>query len=118
MNSIVINSCFGGFGLSPLAVQWLIDHGIDICPPSTWDGDWDDPVPECEFTFSSDMPRHHPVLVACVETLGGEANGESAELKVVEIPGNQYIVNDYDGREWVTTPEDIQWTTVDDRREQ
>ena len=110
---IVINQCFGGFNLSPLAVQWLIDNGLDICPADTWDDD-EGPEPECEFDFPSQIPRHNLLLVACVETLGAAADGECAQLKVLELPGNQYILTERNGDEWVTTPETAMWTVIDD----
>lgn len=49
-----------------------------------------------------DLPRHHPLLIECVETLGDDADGACASLKVVEIPdGVDYEVEEYDGNEWV-----------------
>ena len=40
------------------------------------------------------------MLVDVVERLGKKANGESAELKVVEIPdGVEYEIDEYDGVE-------------------
>ena len=112
---IVINRCYGGFNLSPLAVQWLIDNGLDICPSSTWDDDDDfAPYPECEFDFPSQIPRHNLLLVACVEELGAAADGECSQLKVMELPGNQYKITERNGDEWLTTPETILWTVVPD----
>ena len=110
---IVINQCWGGFNLSPLAVQWLIDNGLDICPSSTWDDD-DGPEPECEFDFPWQIPRHNLLRVACVEALGAAADGECSQLKVMELPGNQYKISEREGHEWLTTPETILWTVVPD----
>jgi hypothetical protein len=53
------------------------------------------------------------LLVACVEALGDAADGHCAELKVLELPGNQYILTERDGDEWVTTPETAMWTVID-----
>ena len=42
------------------------------------------------------------MLVRCVETLGVEANGACADLKVIKIPaGVEWEVEEYDGNEWV-----------------
>ena len=49
-----------------------------------------------------DIDRTDPLLIECVETLGKEANGACAYLKVIEIPdGIDYEVSEYDGLESV-----------------
>ena len=108
MHKVVINTCFGGFGLSKKARNWL-ERVTSLCPEELWDT-----TRESEFKYQmvGDMPRHHPMLVAAVEEFGRGANGECADLAVIEIPGNQYIIGNYDGSEWVTTPQNIQWTEV------
>lgn len=76
---VVINRCYGGFGLSKKAMKFL---GVD--------SDW------------PDIARDDPKLVECVEKLGEEANGMYAELKVVEIPDDvNWEIGEYDGLEWV-----------------
>jgi hypothetical protein len=78
MKKIVINKCFGGFGLSDLALDKL---GIN---------DY------------YDIPRDDPKLVAVVEELGQEANGQYANLKIVEIPDDaEWQIEAYDGQEHV-----------------
>lgn len=75
---IVINNCYGGFGLSPKALSIL----------------------EVESEYS--LERTNPALIECVETLGVEANGSYADLKIVEIPDDiDYIIEEYDGIEHV-----------------
>jgi len=79
---VVINTCYGGFGLSEKACKML---GID----SEYD--------------HVDIDRHNKNLINVVETLGDEANGECAELKIVEIPDDvDYIIEEYDGLEWIS----------------
>ena len=81
MKKVVINSDFGGFGLSEQAEEWLKERGVE------------DP---------DDLERDDPLLVECVGTLGEEANGRFSELKIVEIPDDvDYLIEDYDGREHV-----------------
>ena len=76
---VVINRCYGGFGLSEKAMEFL---GVG----SEW----------------PDIARNDPKLVECVEKLGEEANGTYAELKVVEIPDDvNWEIGEYDGLEWV-----------------
>ncbi len=45
--------------------------------------------------------------------MGDKANGAYAELKIKEIEGDRYIIEEYDGSESVQTPDDIRWTIVD-----
>ena len=57
--------------------------------------------------------RHDPELVKTVEDLGSEANGTSALLKIKEIKGDRYVINEYDGNERVVEPDDINWIIVE-----
>ena len=80
---VVINACYGGFGLSEEAYKFL---GLK----------WD----KYGYDFCDD--RTNPKLVECVEKLGKKANGQSAELKVVEIPdGIDWELDEYDGIEHI-----------------
>jgi hypothetical protein len=80
---VVINKCYGGFGLSKEAYEYL---GLD------WDG----------YGYKYDDNRTDPKLVECVETLGDIASGSLAELKVVEIPDDvKWEIDDYDGVETI-----------------
>lgn len=60
-----------------------------------------------------DLPRHDPELVKTVEDLGSEANGSCALLKIKEIKGDRYVINEYDGCERVVEPDDINWIIVE-----
>ena len=80
MRKIVINACFGGFELSEKAVS-LLGEG---------------------YAYEWDIQRDDPELVRVVEALGEEANGECAQLKVVEIPEDvAWEIKEYDGNEYV-----------------
>lgn len=83
---IVINDCYGGFGLSERAIrEYRQMAGITA-------GDF----------YDRDIPRDDPYLVKLVRDLGSSANGPHANLKIVEIPGDvQWLVQEYDGAEWV-----------------
>lgn len=61
-----------------------------------------------------DYPRHDPELVKTVEDLGSKANGSHAHLKIKELKGNLYIIDEYDGSERVVEPDDINWITVEE----
>ena len=77
---VVINACFGGFGLSPLAVKRLAElNGRD-------DG----------------SIRTDPKLIQVVEELGDAANGQCAKLEIVEIPdGTDYEIEEHGGNEHI-----------------
>ena len=81
---IVINSCYGGFGLSDKALdmykQLSNKSGI------------------CIYT----LDRTDPILIQVVETLGAEANGRFAQLRIIEIPDDvEWEITEYDGNESV-----------------
>lgn len=49
-----------------------------------------------------EIARDDAALVQAVEELGENANGDHAQLKVVEIPaGVEWEIDEYDGLEWV-----------------
>ena len=83
---VVINTDFGGFGLSDEALALYAEKkGIPV----------DD-------VYDFEIPRDDLVLVWVVEHLGLKANGDYAELKVVEIPeGVDWFISDYDGIEHI-----------------
>lgn len=89
---IVYNDCFGGFSLSKLALNFLKEN-------SNFEEDYD----------FYQLPRHHPLLVKCVELMGEKAGDNFASLKIKEIDSNLYIINDYDGMESIVTPDKIKW---------
>lgn len=127
---VVINSCVGGFSLSPKAVQAIAakknrpcyffestfnyDNGrhhyvrVDTTPQGTWTAfDVPEFLPgmgyEDHYLPSRPDNRHDADLIAVVEELGPEANGSCAKLKIVNIPdGVDYIIQSGDdGREWI-----------------
>jgi hypothetical protein len=81
---IVINDCYGGFGLSKKALALYNERTGTV------------------LTYEYDIKRNDPILVEIVEQLGEAANGDFAELKVVEIPDDvQWQIQEYDGDEWI-----------------
>ena len=83
---VVINTCYGGFGLSGRAVRDYKDMaGIT-------DDKW----------YERDIPRDDPYLIKIVRDLGMAANGAHANLKIVEVPPDvEWQIEEYDGNEWV-----------------
>ena len=106
---IVINKCFGGFGLSQEAVEWLMKNKNwkAVKENSKEDGkiiEWVEPDSiKCfgKYTASTyNIERTDKDLIEVVEILGSKANSRYANLKVVEIPdGIEYEIDEYDGVE-------------------
>jgi hypothetical protein len=96
MTKIVINACHGGFGLSKEAVDiYCARKGMN---PGVWNNTWK----YYEDFFQGQIDRADPLLIEVVETLGTNANGECANLRIVEIPdGVEWTICEYDGSEWV-----------------
>ena len=80
---IVINKCFGGFGLSELGdIEYLTRSGKDM---TSWE-----------------VERTDPILISMIEEDSETYSGQSAKLVVVEIPDNvDWHISDYDGREHI-----------------
>jgi hypothetical protein len=119
---IVINKCYGGFGLSHEAMMLYYQvKGIPVYP-DVYPEDGDDeivtywPVKEEDrvvgevFPLSVyDIERTDPALVKVVEQLGDRASGYYSQLSVVEIPDDvKWTIQDYDGIEWIAE-EHRQW---------
>lgn len=78
---VVINRCYGGFGLSGAALEFLNS-----------DNDW---------YYRAN--RADPKLIECIETLGScSAGARYSALKIIEIPDDvKWHIEEYDGMEWV-----------------
>ena len=99
---VAYNDNYAGFMLSREAMTWMKENGYGgkFC---TADGD-------CV------VPRHNPVLVRCIEELGGRANGAlkkagkilcMSDLRIAEIDGLKYRVVTIDGKETVISEKDL-----------
>jgi hypothetical protein len=109
---VVINSCYGGFGLSDKAIEMLLDRkGIE------WEKDPDGIFYGADYYHAGhvgesnhyisrynfyDNDRTDKDLIEVIEELGEEANGDHAELTIVEVPDDvKWTIEEYDGQEWV-----------------
>ena len=111
MQKIVINSAYGGFGLSHKAIMRYAElkgmklyykDGYSVRHYSTEPIEDIKNIKDRKYFDDSDIKRDDPVLVQVVEELGEEANGDFAYLKVVEIPDDvDWIIEEYDGCEQV-----------------
>lgn len=120
MPKVVINTCFGGFGLSPKALRWLWEHGVkEIGTPveeyfkndkaalkralTAKEGMFTTLSADKKFAlYGSDLKRDNPLLVRVVEEMGKDSYGDYAELSVVDVPdGVEWGIHEYDGSEHV-----------------
>lgn len=87
---IVINACYGGFGLSGTAANLYCAYaGIAEA--------------DRDMFHTRDIRRNDPILIRVLEQLGVmECSGRHASLRVVEIPDDvEWTIEEYDGKEWV-----------------
>ena len=128
---VVINRCFGGFGLSSAALKrymalkgrecYFFRHDFkagtntpisDDAANSVFASAYDIPNPDdlsaeerdkhYLYVSGCDNLRTDPDLIRVVEELGEKANGECADLKIVKIPnGIDYEIDEYDGLETI-----------------
>ena len=105
---IVINDCYGGFGLSDQAIErYATIKGIDIegrkSKSPFFDGQIDYFYAGTEKMFSyRNIERNDPALIQTIEELGGNANDWGSELKIVTIPEDvKWQIEEYDGLEHV-----------------
>lgn len=82
---VVLNGCYGGFGLSKEAVALLTSRGYDAKHKD------------------SDVLRVSPEVISVVEELRERASASGSSLYVVKVPlpQDQWHVDDYDGCERV-----------------
>ena len=117
MKKIVINKCYGGFGLSEAAYKRLNKLGIPIVKyDSKNDGKNKKVIYDNKLNKEKDEfgvferywdswtreNREHPLLIQVVEELKDKASGKLSVLEIVEIPDDiEYEIDDYDGIESV-----------------
>lgn len=106
MAKVVINSCYGGFGLSDEAiVRYAELKGIKlyIDKSDTWFTKfYTERSMNNDSYYSPNIPRDDPDLLQVIDELGVKANGECAKLSIVEIPDNvKWQIEEYDGYEHV-----------------
>lgn len=81
---IVINKCFGGFGLSEKALEYYNE------------------LANTKVKYCNDIPRNDPHLVQVIEELGELAGKWYSELKIVDVPDDvEWYIDEYDGLETI-----------------
>ena len=109
MPKIVVNRCFGGFGLSHEAI---IRYGelanLNLKHVNKQDSFWvnyyfiNGIEDDQNIFLTSEIERNDPLLVQVVNELGSVANGEYAELEIADVPDDiEWYIDDYDGIETI-----------------
>ena len=103
---IVINTDYGGFGLSDEAVEQLFKlKGWKLVRQDRDSGFtmfYKDSIEERNYFNERDLERDDAELVQVVKKMKKKANGRFASLKIVSIPDNvEWIIQEHDGLEWV-----------------
>ena len=117
---VVINECFGGFGISPAITKELIARNSKFVKVLDWNtyfrgtkpiglqdvGDgffaesFGHPLLKEGKVYTIDHDYSKEFRSDLVEKLGDEANGRFTQLEVVEIPdGIEWEIEEYDGQE-------------------
>ena len=119
MTKVVINTCYGGFGITDEAMKMYLERkGIPYkmvkSEFSTWNHEYfekADPNQEQEVPDTFDLERDDPVLIEVIEELGLERSaGPYAKLEIEDIPkGTLYRIEEYDGREWIEYKDSVDW---------
>ena len=108
---VAINTRYGGFNLSDEAFELLLDKkGIE------WEKDPDGLCYGADYYHAGHVGesnhfisrynfydnRTDKDLIEVIEELGEMADGDHAELRIVEVPDDvQWTIEEYDGSEWV-----------------
>jgi hypothetical protein len=129
VREVVINACYGGFGLSHVAtMEYYNRKGVTVYPfvdadpwlkhfepytgqekpflihyssqPLREDGTY---VEDSYLAVGRELQRDDPDLVAVVKQMGKEASGLLSRLVIVEIPADvEWEIEEYDGTEWIS----------------
>lgn len=104
MNKIVINLCYGGFGLSREGME-LYEKYKKGSTEIYHSAIFKDEKPKRAWKNAEDPARHDPTLVRVVEELGDKASSDVSNPTVIRITSNLYRIEEYDGFESLHTPE-------------
>lgn len=99
LHKIAYNTCYGGFSLSEKAKMLYRElTGMK----------------EDDYLDVDDIPRHDPVLISVIETLGSEANGPYAQIAIRPINTSAYRISEYDGVEKVITIDEEKYIYIEE----
>ena len=131
-HKVVYNNTYGNLSLSDEAIDWLNNNArqelADFIKErqnyyhTNSSNSWLKSLTnECSFISDAildnfqrnGIKRHDEDLVRCVEALGERVNGNKfSDIRVAEIESNQYLIENYDGKETVREPKDLNFITI------
>lgn len=109
MPKVVVNACYGGFGLSEQAILryaelkgFKLEKKFDRTFGS-WPCWYIDGIQDSEhYFYEGDLERTDPILVQVVEELGKDSWGDFAQLRIANVPDDvAWYIDEYDGIETV-----------------
>lgn len=114
---VVVNRCWGGFGLSDEAAELCIERGMTVS--SNWQDKADFIYNRSEkygykyYASQGDTLefRTNPIVTNVVEELGEKSWGPHAKLEIVDIPYDRldgWYIDEYDGKERINQ-EHMSW---------
>jgi hypothetical protein len=113
---VLVNTCFGGFGLSDAAFERYLDLNgtkwyrwkdsflnIHTTVPKEEYDKLSQPEKNASFLWCGQIERTDPILIQVVEEMGSKkASGQHSELTIKEIPDDiEWSIDDYDGKETI-----------------
>lgn len=122
MQKIVINKCYGSFGLSEWAIKKLVeikglyfytlDDNMEYLKVDNWEEDRFIGESKTSTEINNSKIHHNAIyfkakrddkdLVELVQNNSEKVNSPYSRLKVVEIPdGVEWEIEEYEGHEWV-----------------
>lgn len=108
---LLINVCYGGYGLSDEAFQlWAQKKNIVLIKNTTEYGGYSYYTDGGKIISEDDIDRDDPTIIEVFEELGSErTSGNHGELSLVELPdGCEYDLTEFDGWESISNT----WITV------
>jgi len=85
MTKVVINKCYGGFGITKKCLKLY------------------NKLSGKKEEYDFDIERHDPFLIKAIEQLGEKESSDAcANLRIITIPdGEEYEIDEYDGIETI-----------------
>ena len=103
MKKVLINTCYGGYGVSNEAIKlYLKLKGIDYTIETN---EYNDERIKVQDDIVWSLDRDDPTLIEIFEEIGSKrTSGDHSKLTLVEIPDFcEYSIGEYDGSEWIET---------------
>jgi len=112
----VVSTCYGGFGLSEVAINRLIELGLQPGVERI-KGETDENYRYRAYVSPLNQNRFHPLLVQVVEELGKAANSSGSNLRIAQVNTEglaDILINEHDGYESVKWPAQILYDDDED----